>query len=98
VDKLPGQPDAAPAVEATPPEPIQEMVQEITTTEIEIPLGEVSETEYLLQHVETRLNTDQQKRAFKRVFRALEQRGATLANGRPINRPGNVLQWLMEQV
>ena len=79
------------APEPTPaPEP--------TTTIIEVPLGTVGEKEPLVRHVESRLRARNQQLALKRLLRGLQETGTTLADGRPVRRPGDVIRWLMEQI
>lgn len=68
------------------------------TAIIEIPLGEVTEAEYLSDHVDARLKTINQRRAFRRICRGLQQTGAKTADGRPVTRPGDVVRYLLEQV
>jgi len=68
------------------------------TATIEVPLGEVHDNEYCSSHVESRLRTPQQRRAFRRLLRGLQQTGATTESGRPISRGGDVIRWILEQV
>jgi hypothetical protein len=63
-----------------------------------MPLAPVSETEYLSDHVESKLRTQEQRRAMKRLLRGLQHQGAATKDGRPVQRPGEVVRWLMEQV
>ncbi len=44
------------------------------TAVIEVPLGDVGETEYLSRHVESRLKTREQQLAMKRLLRGRRQR------------------------
>jgi hypothetical protein len=63
-----------------------------------LPLGEVGEKEYLSRHVESRLKTLEQRIAMKRLLRGLQQAGAKTKDGRPVQRPGEVVRWLLEQI
>lgn len=65
---------------------------------IEIPLGTVTEAEYLSSHVEARFRTIQQRVAMRRMWRGLQSAGAKLADGRPVTRSGDVVKWLLEQI
>jgi hypothetical protein len=90
---------AEPTPEAQPPEAPPELKPaEITVAEISLPLAGFDPTEYCTRHIESRLNTEQQRQTFKRLYRGLQQQGKTLLNGRPVNRAGDVLRWIMEQV
>ena len=71
---------------------------EQTTVVLEVPLGDVGEKEYLSRHVESRLKTREQRLAMKRLLRGLQQTGATTKDGRPVQRPGDVVRLLMEQI
>jgi hypothetical protein len=75
---------------------------EIEVTEqtaiIEVPLGTVTDSEYLSNHVESRLKGDHQKRVFRRLFRGLQEQGAKTNDGRPVTRAGDVVRWLLDQV
>jgi hypothetical protein len=94
------------AVEATPsPSGVAEELEskpqrELSTATaiIEIPLGEVADQEYLSRHVESRLKTREQQLAMKRLLRGLQASGATTQDGRPVQRTGDVIRWMMEQV
>lgn len=68
------------------------------TALVEVPLGEVAAAEYLSRHVEVRWKTEQQKLAFRRMWRGLQVRGAKTFDNRPVTRPGDALRWLMEQL
>lgn len=68
------------------------------TVIIEVPLGPVTENEYLSSHVEARFTTTQQRRTFRRLLRGLQQSGARTANGKAVQRPGDVLRWVVEQI
>lgn len=68
------------------------------TTMIEVPMGTVTESEYLSTHVESKLKTMPQRRAFRRILRGLQERGAATLDGRPVTRPGDVLRWMLEQI
>jgi len=70
----------------------------IETAMIEIPMGDVGKKEYLSRHVEARFTSERQRLQFKRVLRGLQQSGAKTANGRPVNRPGDALRWLFENI
>jgi hypothetical protein len=65
---------------------------------IEVPLGEVHDKEYCSSHVESKLRTPQQRKAFRRLLRGLQQAGATTESGRPVSRGGDVIRWILEQV
>jgi polysaccharide deacetylase 2 family uncharacterized protein YibQ len=74
---------------------------EIEVTEqtaiIEVPLGTVTDSEYLSNHVESRLK-DKEKLIFRRIFRGLQERGATTNDGRPVKRAGDVVRWMLDQI
>ena len=65
---------------------------------MEVPLGDVTDKEYLTDHVESRLSSVTQRRAFRRLTRGLQQTGAKTLDGRAVTRPGDVVRWLMEQI
>ena len=65
---------------------------------MEVPLGDVTDKEYLTDHVESRLSSVSQRRAFRRLTRGLQQTGAKTLDGRAVTRPGDVVRWLMEQI
>lgn len=69
-----------------------------TTVVVELPLGDVDKGEYLSRHVESRLKTRQQQLAMKRVVRGLQKAGAATKDGRPVQRPGEMVRWLLEQI
>ena len=75
-----------------------ETVEVEATAIIEVPLGTVTESEYLSNHVESRLKGEHQKRVFRRLFRGLQERGAKTNDGRPVTRAGDVVRWLLDQV
>jgi len=68
------------------------------TAIIEVPLGVVGNGEYLSRHVEARLKTREQQLAMKRLLRGLQQTGATTKDGRPVQRPGEVVRWMLEYI
>lgn len=70
----------------------------LETAVIEVPLGDIGSGEYLSRHIEGRLKTTRQQLAMKRLLRGLQQSGATTADGRPVQRPGEALRWLAEQI
>ena len=80
------------------PEVKPEPEVKLETVVIELPLGEVGEKEYLSRHVESRLKTREQQQNMKRLVRGLQQSGAATKNGRPVQRAGEVIRWLMEQI
>jgi hypothetical protein len=74
-----------------------ETVEVEATAIIEVPLGTVTDSEYLSNHVESRLK-DREKLIFRRIFRGLQERGATTNDGRPVKRAGDVVRWMLDQV
>lgn len=86
------------AKQRTQTEPTTEQTTDDQTALVEVPLGEVAAAEYLSRHVEVRWKTEQQKLAFRRVWRGLQVQGAKTSDGRPVTRPGDALRWLMEQI
>jgi len=100
--RLMPKPEEAPAQEPHEPKRTQtnpsEPERTIQTVEIILPLGEVGEQEYLSRHVESRLKTRKQQLAMKRLLRGLKQSGMTTADGRPVQRPGEAIRWLVEQI
>jgi len=71
---------------------------EVAKAQIACSLGVVGENEFLSRHVETRFATVEQRTTFKRLLRGLQHAGATTKDGRPVNRPGDVMRWMMENV
>lgn len=65
---------------------------------IELPLGDVGNREYLSRHVESRLKTQEQQLAMKRLLRGLQRTGATTKDGKPVQRPGEAVRWLLEKI
>jgi len=80
------------------PETVDQPQVAPVTVLIEAPLGYVGKDEYLSRHVESRLKTREQQLAMKRVLRGLQSTGATTNDGRPVQRPGEAVRWLLEQV
>jgi hypothetical protein len=70
----------------------------IETVLIELPLGKIGDQEYLSRHVESRLKTRGQQSAMKRLLRGLQASGAKTQDGRPVQRPGDTVRWLMERI
>ena len=68
------------------------------TALIEVPLGNVTEQEYLARHVEVRFRTVDQQRTFRAILRGLQERGAKTKDGLFVTKPSDALRWLMEQV
>ena len=68
------------------------------TVLVELPLGGVDSNEYLSSHVEARLKTLGQRMAMKRMLRGLQNSGAKTKDGRPVQRAGEAIRWLMEQI
>ena len=89
-----------PTPEPNPPEPENTRKPELATETvvIELPLGEVSEKEYLSRHVESRLRTRDQQSTMKRLLRGLQASGATTKDGRPVQRAGEAIRYMMEQI
>jgi len=99
------KPEAAPEavaknVPAQKPELETKAAPEMTaeTVLLELPLGEVGGGEYLSTHVEARLRTREQRLAMKRLLRGLQKAGAKTKDGRPVQRLGEAIRWLLEQV
>jgi len=89
--------DEATATE-TPPAMEEVNVIGLATAIVEVPLGEVGEKEYLSNHVEARLTTNEQRVNWKRLCRGLQQQGATTKDGRAVQRPGQVVRWILERI
>ena len=73
-------------------------VERATTVVIELPIGDVTEHEYLSRHVEARFQTVGQQVAMRRIWRGLQSQGAKLGNGRPVTRSGDAVKWILEQI
>ena len=70
----------------------------IATVLLELPLGEVNKGEYLSTHIEARLKTREQRLAMKRLLRGLQETGAKTKDGRPVQRPGEAIRYIAEQI
>jgi hypothetical protein len=93
----------APDTEPAPPkepeaEPQSVAEPTIESVRIELPLGEVAESEYLSGHVESRLKTKEQKLCMKRLLRGLQQTGAVMKDGRHVQKAGDVIRYIAEQI
>ena len=83
---------------ATTPEKTPETVPDLQAVIIECPLGAVGDAEYLSRHVESRLKTREQQLAMKRLLRGLQGSHATTRDGRPVQRYGEAVRWILEQI
>jgi hypothetical protein len=74
-------------------------IEQLTSTAIvEVPFAPaLSTTEYAARNVELTLSPDEAQ-ALKRIWKALDERGAQLADGRFVTRPGHAVQWLLSQI
>jgi hypothetical protein len=69
----------------------------VATAIIEVPIAPaLSSVEYATRSIELTL-TPEQAQWVKRLWKALDERGAKLLDGRYVTRPGNALQWVIEQ-
>ncbi len=71
---------------------------EVEAVLVELPLGIVGEKEYLSYHVESRLRTHDQRLAMKRLLRGLQTSGAKTEDGRPVQRQGEVIRYVLERI
>ena len=68
-----------------------------STAIIEVPISPpLTSVEYATRSIELTL-THEQAQWVKRLWKALDERGAKLKDGRYVTRPGNALQWVIEQ-
>lgn len=81
-----------------PQKPVAKENKAIKTALVELPLGDVAQSEYLSTHVEARLKTREQQLTMKRLNRGLQALGAKTKDGRPVLRPGDVIRFLMERI
>lgn len=68
-----------------------------TTSVIELPLSSVLTSGYVSKHADVKL-TRKQCLTLRAVLRGLEDRGAVLENGRPVNNVTRAVQYILEQI
>ena len=64
---------------------------------LELPVGEVSITAYLSNHLEIGRLSQNQARGLARLRRGLAETGATLHNGRSVLSAPDVIRYVLEQ-
>ncbi len=68
------------------------------TAIVEVPLSPaLTSVEYAARSIELTL-TPEQAATLKRLWKALDEQGAQMTDGRYITRPGHAVQWLLDQV
>lgn len=65
---------------------------------INVPLSDVPHDGYLKRNVAVSSLSMEQRINLRRMLRGLEDNGATLKNGKPVNGYSGVLRWFLEQV
>ena len=69
---------------------------------IEIPIGELTDHEYLPEGLNFRLlghkSSRSMRAALKRVFRALHTNHAVMSNGRHVDNPTDAVRWILDQI
>ena len=68
-----------------------------TTSVVELPLSSISTTGYVSKRADVKL-TRKQCLTLRAVLRGLEDRGAVLENGRPVNNVTQAVQYILEQI
>jgi hypothetical protein len=68
-----------------------------TTAVIELPLSSISTTGYVSKRADVKL-TRKQCLTLRAVLRGLEDRGAVLENGRPVNNVTQAVQYILEEI
>ena len=68
-----------------------------TTSVIELPLSSISTTGYVSKRADVKL-TRKQCLTLRAVLRGLEDRGAVLENGRPVNNVTQAVQYILEEI
>lgn len=68
-----------------------------TTSVIELPLSSISTSGYVSKRADVKL-TRKQCLTLRAVLRGLEDRGAVLENGRPVNNVTQAVQYILEQI
>lgn len=65
--------------------------------EFTVPLAPASDSVFKAGHLNIQLKREQ-KESLNRLFRALDQRGDRLRNGRRVQTPSDAVRWLLEQI
>jgi hypothetical protein len=65
---------------------------------LEVPLEDLNPEEYVKRTFSLCNLTFEQARMLRRIFLALNKKGACLKSGRPINKPNRTFRWILENI